>query len=362
VAPPLASRCGAAASHYEDGQIPDVSLSTDVFFLRLSGTYDGSLVERYCGRSDRKSSNRCNLVEALPLGREETITMSFIADSTETGFDARLHWIFRLPNLGSAFRKEKTAEPAVEARASRRHRAKTLLPPGQRFDNTRWSLVLEAGGPSTPASRVALEELCRIYRPALSAFAKHLEFDADRAEDLVQEFFTYLIDPHYQVLAKVDPKRGRFRSFLSKAMRFYAINRYHAEHTLARGGGVVFVEPDDEQLEARTLSADRLFDRYWAHCLIDRARGRLKEECIRAGKDRMFEALNERLVGEADEGTLDELAGNLATTGATLKVWLFRLRAHCYNLIVAEVAETVADAVDIEAEVRHLIEALRGDP
>lgn len=286
--------------------------------------------------------------------------MSFVADPIEAGFDSRIRWMLRWPNL--TFRQKKTADPAIDPRAIPRTGAKTMLPPRQRFENTRWSLVLRAGGPSTPASRAALEELCRLYRPPLSAFARHIEFDADRAEDLVQEFFAYLIDPRYEVLAKVDPKRGRFRSFLSKAMRCYAINRYHAEHTEAQGGRVAFVEVDEELLASRGMPADQLLDRYWAHNVVERACGRLQEECTRAGKHNLFEALRDRLVGEADGGTLEELAGDLGTSGSTLKVWLFRMRGRCYKLLIAEVAETVADPADIEAEVRHLIEALRGDP
>src|SRR5258706_125627 len=51
---------------------------------------------------------------------------------------------------------------------------------------TRWSLVLRAGGPRTPVSRTALEELCRGYLAPLRALAGHFERDPIRAEDLVQ--------------------------------------------------------------------------------------------------------------------------------------------------------------------------------
>src|SRR5689334_19243469 len=106
----------------------------------------------------------------FPLEREETIAMPFIPDSTETGFDTRFRWLFRWPKLAGEFRKGKTTDSDIDGRTAHRDRAKTAPPAGHRFDNTRWSVVLRAGGSSTPASRTALAELCRIYRPPLTAF------------------------------------------------------------------------------------------------------------------------------------------------------------------------------------------------
>src|SRR5689334_21365792 len=62
------------------------------------------------------------------------------------------------------------------------------------FKTTRWTLVLRAGGVQTAASRQALDELFRAYRAPLLAFARRLEADPDRAEDLVQGFFCRFVE------------------------------------------------------------------------------------------------------------------------------------------------------------------------
>jgi DNA-directed RNA polymerase specialized sigma24 family protein len=55
-----------------------------------------------------------------------------------------------------------------------------------RFQTTRWSLIVAAGG--TPElARPALEQLCRIYRPPVLAYIRR-SGHAD-AEDLAQAFF-----------------------------------------------------------------------------------------------------------------------------------------------------------------------------
>lgn len=227
------------------------------------------------------------------------------------------------------------------------------------FEETRWSVVLRAGGAPTEASRSAFAELCRAYRAPLSAFARRLEPDPDRAEDLVQDFFTRLLER--DVLAAADPARGRFRSFLRSALRHHAMNAHDAEHAKKRGGGASFVEADLECLVSATPSADRLFDRIWAQALLDRALGRLESEQARAGKGALLEALRDRIAGDDDGTTLREAAAKLGMSEGAVKVALFRLRRRFFDLARAEVAETVARPEDVDAELRDVLAALRDD-
>ncbi len=75
----------------------------------------------------------------------------------------------------------------------------------RRFEETRWSLVLRAGGASTPASRAALSELCGIYRAPLCMYAYRFIGNQDRAEYMVQDFLTRLVER--DVLSAADPAR-----------------------------------------------------------------------------------------------------------------------------------------------------------
>lgn len=229
------------------------------------------------------------------------------------------------------------------------------------FDQTRWSLVVRAGGPSTVESRAALAELCRIYRGPLLAYALRYVNDPARAEDFVQDFFTRLIER--DLLAVADPTRGRFRSFLQTSFKRQILNAWETEQAQKRGGGVAFVDANLVDVQGNDVSPELLYDRQWAWELVRRALTRLREEQERRGQGAVFEALYQRLVGGDDDGTtLREEAERLEMDCVTIRVRLVRLRKSFGELLRDEVAQTVSRAEDIDDEIQVLLAALRGNP
>jgi len=55
------------------------------------------------------------------------------------------------------------------------------------FATTHWSVVLAAGGDSSPAVREALERLCRAYWFPLYGYVRSKGFGPHDTEDLTQE-------------------------------------------------------------------------------------------------------------------------------------------------------------------------------
>src|ERR1019366_4911838 len=100
-------------------------------------------------------------------------------------------------------------------RPSRDEAAMSEFPSAAGFPTTHWGRVLRAGAPTDREGRDALEQLCRAYWYPLYAFARRQGLDREGAGDLVQGFLTDLIER--RDLAKADPSRGRFRSFLKTA-------------------------------------------------------------------------------------------------------------------------------------------------
>lgn len=91
-----------------------------------------------------------------------------------------------------------------------------------RFATTRWTVVLAAGGPNTPAARAALDDLCNIYWPPLYSFVRRCGHSPEDAQDLTQEFFARLLVR--RDTGRADPAKGRFRSFLLVAMKHSLAN------------------------------------------------------------------------------------------------------------------------------------------
>jgi hypothetical protein len=71
--------------------------------------------------------------------------------------------------------------------------------------------------------------------------------------------------------------------------------------------------------------------------------------------------LRGRLAGEDDGATLRQAADGLGMSEGALRVALHRLRHRVYEAVRAEVADTVARAEDVDAELRELLAALRDD-
>ena len=63
-----------------------------------------------------------------------------------------------------------------------------------RFPTTRWSRLGRVGDPADPASRAALEQLCRDYWFPLYAFIRARGHESHEAEDLVQGFLADLLE------------------------------------------------------------------------------------------------------------------------------------------------------------------------
>jgi RNA polymerase sigma factor (sigma-70 family) len=237
--------------------------------------------------------------------------------------------------------------------------------PGPReFATTQWSLVVAAkpGEASRSGAREALEKLCTAYWYPLYAFVRYRGYSPDEAQDLTQSFFARLIETGG--FASADPERGRFRSYLLGAMKHFLTNEWHRARARKRGGGVKFLDLDALDPEARyalrparSPDPDAGFDREWARETIARAMEKLRAESESRGKDELFEGLKGSLTGE--DPPRAEIAARLGMSAGALKVAVHRLRKRYREILRAEIAETVADASEIDVEMRHLVAALR---
>jgi len=231
---------------------------------------------------------------------------------------------------------------------------------GDRFQTTRWSLVLTAaqGG---EGSTEALEWLCATYWHPVYGFIRRRGHDSESARDLTQSFFLSLLD--HQSLQRIDPKEGRFRAFLLASIKNFLSHERERAQALKRrsddpdfrldfeGAEDWYLRQDPEQ-----QSPEDLYESRWARTVLDRALRRLSEEHEQIGKGEMFRRLSGHLTGE--EAPYDRLAADLGMTEGALRVAVHRLRRRLGALLRAEVAQTVADPEEVKSEIRNLVQAL----
>ena len=236
---------------------------------------------------------------------------------------------------------------------------------GRVFPTTHWSVVLSAGQDGSSAAMEALEKLCRTYWYPLYAYVRRRGQTADEAEDLTQEFFARLLGKNY--LAQVDPHKGRFRSFLLVAVNHFLANQRDYVCAVKRGGRIRFIYMDDLSAEARyrqefatELSPEKLFEQRWAMTLLEQVLARLRTEFTASGKAELFEKLKFNLTGSDKEAPYAVLAAQLGSTEAALKMAAQRMRHRYGELLREEIAHTVADAGEVDDEIRHLFSVLGG--
>lgn len=236
---------------------------------------------------------------------------------------------------------------------------------GNWFSTTQWATVLAAGSNSSPQAAAALESLCRSYWYALYSYVRRRGYHPDDAQDLTQGFFARLLEKEY--LSDVSPAKGRFRSFLIAALNHYLADQRKHDCAQKRGGGQIPISLNKDEAEttfllepASTETPEKIFERRWALTLLDRAMTRLKEEFTAAGKGRAFELLKEFLGSDSADGAYAVPAAELQMSGGAVAVMVHRLRSRYRELVREEVANTVSDLSEVNAEMQHLFAVLGG--
>lgn len=233
------------------------------------------------------------------------------------------------------------------------------------FAATRWTVVLKAREKNSPEVGAALETLCRVYWPPLYAFARRQGRTPHDAQDLTQAFFARLLEDDADALRLVAPEKGRFRSFLLVAFKRFMANEWEKARAGKRGGGRLHVTFDTALAESGyheglrdEASAEKLYERRWALTLLDQAMARLRGEFVAADKTREFDVLKVYLTAPRGGDGYAPVAAALGLSEGAARVAVHRLRRRFREVFREEIAHTVADAAEIDDEVRHLLAVL----
>jgi RNA polymerase sigma-70 factor (ECF subfamily) len=227
------------------------------------------------------------------------------------------------------------------------------------FRTTRWTQVSRAKADS-PEGRRALAELCNAYYEPVAAFLRYELRDADAARELAHDFFAHMLAG--ATIARAEQERGRFRSYLLGAVKHFLSHHRESQRRLKRGGGVEKVSLNDTEVssvpDAGVLSPDAAFDRQWALIVVARALEALRCECAAEGRAEFFELVKPWLTGDSAHGDQAALAASCGLNANALKVAVHRLKRRFRQLLKEEVAGTLDDPAQVEAEMRALFAAL----
>jgi len=236
-------------------------------------------------------------------------------------------------------------------------------PGPRRFSTTRWSVIRAASRGTTPEAHEALATLCGLYWYPLYAFTRRQGHGPEDAHDLVQGFFTRLLEKND--LAAVDRQRGRFRAWLLSSLKHFLANEWDRERTQKRGGGQTLLSIDAEAAEGRyqhepshDLTPERLYERRWALTLLEHVMSTLEDECARLGRQELFEKLRGTLTADAGKVPYAQVAEALGMSEGAVKTAAHRLRGRFREVLRSEIAQTVETPEEIDDEIRLLLVSL----
>lgn len=229
------------------------------------------------------------------------------------------------------------------------------------FAPTNWDLVVVAGQNDASLAAEALAKLCHTYWYPLYAYVRRKGHSPHDAEDLTQGFFEQLMRLESIKQVRGD---GKFRSFLLSALEHFLAAEWNRAHRQKRGGHNVPISLDELEPEVRyqlepqdNCTAEKLYERRWAMAILDRALERLRQDCIAARKETLFEQLKGTL-GSEGSAPYAEIGQRLGMSEVAVKVAVHRLRQRYAELVRAEVGQTLTNPADLEEEIRYLLAAL----
>jgi RNA polymerase sigma factor (sigma-70 family) len=229
------------------------------------------------------------------------------------------------------------------------------------FPTTRWTLIL-ASREDDEARRQALESLLTTYWKPVYFYLRRRGLAVEAAEDAVQGFFLQLLERDF--LPRLDPARGRFRSYLLTSLDHYLASLYAREAAQKRGGGVRLVPIDlvlaERELEGAPAEAETAYEREWAVGVMERALGRLRREYDEGRRQGPAEVYLRFFSLQAADAvpSYAEAAARVGLTAPQFKAALHRARQRFRELLREEVGGTLQDASQADREIGELVRAL----
>ena len=196
-----------------------------------------------------------------------------------------------------------------------------------------------------------------------SRFCGDRAFRPEEAEDITQGFFAQLLERRR--LSAVRKEKGRLRSFLLGALKYFLADEQRRAMAIKRGKGQRLIPLEELRADERIdmepsdpMTAEMIYERRWALTVLERVLSRLKDEYVAAGNAALFDSLKQLLPDEPGSPSQAEIAARLGMTENAVRQAFYRFRQRYQALLREEIANTVATPGDIEDELRHLIAVL----
>jgi RNA polymerase sigma factor (sigma-70 family) len=214
-----------------------------------------------------------------------------------------------------------------------------------------------AGGLRNPATA---ETLCvRYWKPVYSYIRIAWAKSNEDAKDMTQAFFAWLLEE--QALQRYDRERGGFRPYLKVLLRRFVGHAERDLQRIKRGGGARVFSLDGDaprlpELEGEGADPEKVFERVWLEELVQQSLGRVRERCVRSGKEtrfRLYEAY--ALAAGPTPPTYAELAARFGVTVGEVEKALYLVREELREEMRSAMAQGAGSDRDVDDDWKRIL-------
>jgi DNA-directed RNA polymerase specialized sigma24 family protein len=220
----------------------------------------------------------------------------------------------------------------------------------RQFPQTEWTRMLDGR-----QREEVLVELCQDYWKPIYSYLRAMGFRNEQAKDLAQGFFTDKVLGQ-DLIRKADRTKGRFRNFLLRSVRNYAISiqRTAKPHRSLDG---------DREDPVSAGNPEAEFNRVWADGLLQEVLAELEQECGQRGKEMHWHVFHDWLLDPQIEQkkTMSEICLRYGVQDSSKAYHMIEnVKRRFRALLRSRLGQVVASNVDAEAEIREFIGIFSG--
>jgi RNA polymerase sigma factor (sigma-70 family) len=225
------------------------------------------------------------------------------------------------------------------------------------FPTTRRSVVMALGSADGPERARAFDAIAGLYWKPLYKYlrvSRHLS--SQDAEDVTQGFFARAFEK--ESLARWDPQRGAFRTFLRTLVDRHLLNEQKSGARLKRGGSESLFHFDEVEAEigrqpSTSLTPDDYFQQEWIRSVFTVAVDRLREAF--ANRPTQFALFEEYDLGDDQQISYRQLAVRFGLSETTVTNHLAAVRRQFRRTILEVLREITGSEEEFRAEARALL-------
>jgi RNA polymerase sigma-70 factor (ECF subfamily) len=206
-------------------------------------------------------------------------------------------------------------------------------------------------------SQAVLADLYQKYWKPIYCYLRSLGFGNEQAKDLTQGFFTDKVLGH-DLVQKADREKGRFRSFLLRAVHNYAVSALRSSKACVS----LDVAPD---IGTTTDDPEVQFNRAWADELLREVLAELEQECRSRDKLTHWQVFHEWLLDPkiAASPVMSEICvKNSISDPSTAYHMIENIKRRFRALLRTRLSQVAGSEDEIEAEIRQFIDIFSSGP